>query len=166
MTDADKCFKALAELKAKGFPIPPALANNDEPRPLALSTHSDVNDYVALHGFGADEARLLDRAIGSLVRTPRYQEALAADLSMRFAITGEPVEPVSETDRLSASLLINAKALRSIPASLRPTPSQPPKPSPSLSPFRNGGSLSTAEIERRKQALAALNPGITSHGQA
>ncbi len=122
-----RCLEALSELRAKGFPVPPALTV-DEPQPLALTTREDIGAYVALHGGGEDEARLLGQAVASITRTPRYQEALAADLSARVSIlTGEAVGLVSEPDRLSAALQINAKALRATP---KPPPPQTPKPPP------------------------------------
>ena len=176
---AAKCAEALAELKTKGFPVPAALESGDEP--LALATREDVGAYVALHGGGEDEARLLAQIVAALTRTPRYIEALASDLSLRVSIlTGEAAGPVSEMDRHSAALLIHARALRSAskpaiaqdvaPAKPKPPPPQPPKPPappsiaaqrpapPAASPFSNGGPLSAAEVERRKEALASLKP--------
>jgi hypothetical protein len=111
-----------------------------------------------------------------LVHTPRYQEAIAADLSERVTLDGKPAGLVSESDRLSAALQLNAKALRGASASPKPPPPQPPKPpppppaasqasspaKPTSSPFRNGGSLSPVEVEKRRQALAALKPRATA----
>ena len=109
-----QCLEAIAELKARGFPVPPALENGDEPRALALTTREDIGAYVALHGGGEDEARLIAKIVAALTRTPRYLEALASDLSLRVSIlTGEAVGLVSEMDRHSAALLIHARALRS-----------------------------------------------------
>jgi hypothetical protein len=181
--NAEKCLELLAEIKARGFPVPPAI-NVAEPQPLALTTRDDIAAYVAAHGGGADEARLLGRLVGSLTRTSRYQDALAADLSARVSIiTGETVDLVSESDRHSAALQIHAKAVRFSrpPASVReiapaapkaspiskPAPAAPPPvatqkpvapPPSSPAPFRNGAQLSDAEIEKRRQALAALKP--------
>jgi hypothetical protein len=176
-----QCLEALSELKAKDFPVPQALTV-DAPQPLALTTREDIGAYVALHGGGADEARLLGQIVAALTRTPRYVEALAADLSVRVSIlTGEPHGLVSEMDRHSAALLIHTKAVRSppkpagvrdaAPGQPKPPQTQSPKPPapaaankpasttpPAASPFRNGGQLSAGEIEKRKQALAALKP--------
>ena len=181
-----KHLEALSELRGKGFPIPPALTV-DEPQPLALTTRADIGAYVEQHGGGEDEVRLLNQVVAALVRTPRYVEALAADLSVRVSIlTGEPHGLVSEMDRHSAAMQAHARALRGAakPAGVRdvapgqpkPPPPQPPKPPapppapqkpalttpPSPGPFRNGGPLSAAEVERRKQALAALKPKTTT----
>jgi ProQ/FINO family len=170
-----QCLEALSELKAKGFPVPRALTV-DEPQPLALTTREDIAAYVARQGGGEDEARLLGQTVAALTRTPRYVEALAADLSARVSIlTGEAVGLVSETDRHSAALQIHARAMRSNkPAGVRdvapampkpaaaPKPPQPPAPKAAAplppTPFRNGGQLSAGEIEKRRQALAALKP--------
>jgi hypothetical protein len=179
----EKHLEALAELKARGFPVPPALDNQDEPQPLALTTRADIAAYVAQHGGGQDEARLLDKVVAALVRTPRYTDAVAADLGVRVSIiTSEAVGPVSEMDRHSAALLIHARALRgSKPAGVRDVaqadqkpPPQSPKPTkspapkvaapPPPTPFRNGGQLSAGEIEKRKQALAALKPKTSAVG--
>lgn len=167
---------ALEALKARGFPIPPALANASDPRPLAISTRSDIAAYVEAHGGGEEEARILGQAMAALTRTPFYIEALAADLSERVSIlTGAAVGPVSELDRHSAALQIHAKAVRSnkpagVPDAAPTRPKPPPQPSkppappppaaqkPASTPFRNGGQLSAAEVERRKRALAALTP--------
>jgi hypothetical protein len=179
---AARCFDALSLLRAKGFPAPAALESVSEPQPLALTTRDDVGPYVASHGGGEDEARLLVAIVAALTRTPRYFEALASDLCPRVSIlTGEAIGLVSEMDRQSAALLVHARALRSAskagvqdlaPAKPKPPP-QPPKPPapppiaaqkaeattpPPPNPFRNGGQLSAAEIERRKQALASLKP--------
>jgi hypothetical protein len=178
-----RCPEALSLLRARGFPVPAAFENASEPQALALTTREDIASYVSSHGGGEDETRLLVAIVAALTRTPRYVEALASDLSLRVSIlTGEAVSPVSEMDRHSAGLLIHARALRSAskagvqdiaPAKPNPPPPQPPKPPappplaaqkaaaatlPSPSPFRNGGPLSAAEIERRKEALAALKP--------
>jgi hypothetical protein len=116
MSNQERCIGALAELRLKGFPIPAAL-DLDHPRPLAVSVQADVNAYVKAHGFGPAEAKALGRIIMNLTRVPRYQEAVAADLSVRVSLSGEIVGPVSDLDRHSAALWLHARAIRNAPAS-------------------------------------------------
>jgi hypothetical protein len=158
--------EAVEALKARGFPVPAALDITDDPSPLSLTTRDDIGAWVAQHGGGEEETRLLEKAVGALVRTPPYVEALVTDAAVRISILdGAPHGLVSEMDRHSSALALHAKALRqkpppvqdAAPAKPKPSSSQSPaaKAPPQPSPFRRDSApVSEAEIARRKAALA------------
>jgi hypothetical protein len=180
MSKHAKAAAKLAQLMARGFPIPPALADIDKPRPLALSTREDVDAFVALHGGGPEEAKLLGKAVMELTQTARYKKALAAEGSERITLMGEPAGPVADEARRHAAQELREMAERAAMATPKPPPPQipqppPPPPSappvaapglpmssanpttkPASNPFRDGRPISAAEVERRRQALASL----------
>jgi hypothetical protein len=179
MSNHEKAALELAELNRRGVPTPIALANVDALQPLALSTRADADAYIERHGGGAAERKLLGRVVMLLTSSPKYIEALAADLSSRVTLDGADAGLVSEADRLSAALQLNSRALRAVPKPPPPQTPKPPPPPPSEapkddgklslkatalapSPFRNGGVLTPTEVERRRQALAALKPRATA----
>ena len=63
-------------------------------------------------GYDDRQLAALEAALGSLVRSPWYREAMAADLSERHDADGRPVGHVSELDRHSAALMLHRHALR------------------------------------------------------
>jgi hypothetical protein len=155
--------RLLAELKARRLPIPPALTG-EESMPLALSTRADMAVWAAAHGYDEAAVAMLKRLIAATVRSGPYQKALAADLSMRHSLDGEPVELVSEMDRHSAALALHARALKDAgqakppEKAVAPKPVEPGKPtaSPPKRPIVNPKALTPQEIERRRVALASL----------
>jgi sRNA-binding protein len=174
--------EVLDALRARDFPVPEALSNFDEPRPLALTTRSDIEAYVACHGGGDEEIALMGRAVSFLTKAIKYIKATARDGAVRVSITGEIVGPVSEEHRAAARRMLEARAARAkAKASAgkpRPPPPQaprPPAPPPSPpaaqmrktapNPFRRGAPISAEEVERRRQALASLKPKA-AHGRA
>lgn len=161
--------RLLAELKARGLPIPPVLTG-EESMPLALSTRADAPVWAAAHGYDEAAIAFLGRAIAATVRSGPYQRALAADLSMRHSLDGEAVALVSEMDRHSAALSVHARALKDASAQ-PPEKAAPPKPvaprppaaapsKPPERPFAGGRpgakALTPQEIDRRRAALDAL----------
>lgn len=161
---AAKHQEALSALKAKGFPIPPALDRLDDPAPLALSTRQDVLAYVEAHGGGADEIALMGIAVSCLAKTTHYLKATAREGAVRMTIAGEVVGPVSEEHRAAARLALDARAKRA--AKPKPTAPKPiaaraaraaaAKGPPPPNPFRRGAPISAVEVERRRTALASL----------
>ena len=108
-------FVALAqELLAAGRPIPVPLerAVGGETVPLALSTRADLPVWCELRGYSTEQTARLMKAVGELVRTPRYLEAVAADLAERHDVDGKPVEPVAREHVLTAALMLHAREVR------------------------------------------------------
>ena len=103
--------EVLAKLEARGFPVPDAIANVDNPRPLATSTRQDVVAWVKAHNGAWRDRELITAATAAFVKTPKYAGALAAEGAVRVSIlTGAPVEPVSDSDRQSAFASRHPKA--------------------------------------------------------
>jgi hypothetical protein len=96
--------EVIAKIEARGrVPIPPAIADVDDPQPLAVSTRQDIVAWVKQHNGAWRDRELLAAAIAALVRTPAYIRSLAAASSVRVSIlTGEMTEAVSDEDRASA----------------------------------------------------------------
>ena len=102
-------------LLADGLELPATIAAAlaGDCRPLALSTRSDLPIWCELRGYDAAQTAALGKAIGRLTHWHRYIKAVAADGAVRVDLDGNPAESVSETDRHSAALLLNALATRS-----------------------------------------------------
>jgi len=74
---------------------------DDEALPLKVGIYDDL---VALLPADNDTRKAFRRAMGKYARSFRYLDAVASDCAMRHDIDGNPVGPVSELDRHSASL--------------------------------------------------------------
>src|SRR5215217_7038593 len=74
---------------------------DDEALPLKVGIYDDL---VALLPADSDTRKAFRRAMGKYARSFRYLDAVASDSAMRHDIDGNPVGPVSELDRHSASL--------------------------------------------------------------
>jgi sRNA-binding protein len=74
---------------------------DDEALPLKVGIYDDL---VALLPEDSDTRKAFRRAMGKYARSFRYLDAVASDSAMRHDIDGNPVGPVSELDRHSASL--------------------------------------------------------------
>ncbi len=74
---------------------------DDEALPLKVGIYDDL---VALLPEDSDTRKAFRRAMGKYARSFRYLDAVASDNAMRHDIGGNPVWPVSELDRHSASL--------------------------------------------------------------
>jgi sRNA-binding protein len=74
---------------------------DDEALPLKVGIYDDLVDLLP---DDWDTRKAFRRAMGKYARSFRYLDAVASDSAMRHDINGNPVGPVSELDRHSASL--------------------------------------------------------------
>lgn len=74
---------------------------DDEALPLKVGIYDEL---VALLPDDSDTRKAFRRAMGKYARSFRYLDAVASDSAMRHNIDGNPVGPISELDRHSASL--------------------------------------------------------------
>lgn len=116
----------------------------DQIRPFALGLFNDMRPLLKLD----TPLMKLRRAMAVYAHSKRYYFASAQPDSMRHDLSGAPVEPVSEDDRLLAQkrfLEFKRAALTSEPP-IEPSPSPPPVP-----PTKND--LIRAALLKRRDAV-------------
>lgn len=101
-----------ALLKALGPDTPVALKpliGGGMPKPLAVGIHADIAGILTSKGVAlADAIELVQKALGFICGNASYLRVMAEPGAQRHDLEGSPVEPVSDPDRLIASLRLKA----------------------------------------------------------
>jgi hypothetical protein len=84
---------------------------NGDPQPLAISTRTAWPQWAEANGYSPEQTAILMRCVMNLRLTSGYLQALAADLSERYDVDGQAIEPVSELDRHSAALVLHSRSI-------------------------------------------------------
>jgi sRNA-binding protein len=104
----NKPFPLFNELPWSNWPEVLPRTPDDEALPLKVGIYDEL---VALLPEDNDTRKAFRRAMGKYARSFRYLDAVASDSAMRHDIDGNPIGPVSELDRHSASLELYRRAV-------------------------------------------------------
>jgi sRNA-binding protein len=153
-----------AELAAAGLPLPKPMhdAIGGAFKPLSLETRQAWPRWASERGYSDSQITTLMRAVARLTRHPTYLECLAADLSERVDVDGNPMERVRAEDRLAAAMMALKRATRAAqkakagaaqsnasktpmpsPAAAAPAPGRPGSPRRPILTLKGAAALGT-----------------------